>query len=183
MDRTTIVGCGPNVYDGLSRIKLDEPVILCNFSIHFLLMLRFTDVKWFITDNHVVDLPWFTAAYEQFKHLLWGSDQVAKRVKVAYQFEENPSFMPGDSRLIDHVYRAGATVAGSAMQYCYYHGTTVALCGVDMRGSTSLSHDKPVYPEGHWDFRREALNQLIKLHMPETVSLTKTALEVRLADN
>jgi hypothetical protein len=175
--RCTIVGCGPNGQAAYNRIDWASLVILVNGAIT--LMGRYLPVNmlWLVSDNRIVDCAWFKYHYHLYGNRLFGSGQVAERVKVAHQFQENPWFVWGDYSLIPGVCRGGGSGVGCAMQLAHDREHDITLCGVDMSGSTSLSHPlKNVYGPDHWDFKKTVLNALIAGPMPSTRTISKTEL-------
>lgn len=176
--RYTIVGCGPNGQAAYDRIDWTAPVILCNGAI--VLAESNRPANWFVSDNRIVDCPGFDYYYSKYVKWLWGSSQVAERVIVYNQFEENPWFTWGDYSLIPGVYRGGGSVVGCAMQHAHALGFDITLCGVDMSGSTSLSHPgQNLYGPDHWEFKKAVLNALIAGPMPNTRTISKTELKCR----
>jgi len=175
--RCTIAGCGPNLYDSFERINWDELVIVCNAAIVLVAGHETSNWIWFVEDNGVVDLAWFDHYHALYKSRLYGSAQVAERVEVGHQYEENPWFTWGDYALKPGVYRGGGSVVGCGMQWADEHGYDSTLCGVDMAGSQSISHiNRPVYAAGHWNFKKACINALIAGPMPNTRTISRTEL-------
>ena len=187
MTNAYIVGCGPNGHLGYAKMKRDNLIILCNASIKVAEDYRvgrfskgFDNIMWMISDGNIPKLPWFYTYYEKYKHILWGGDQIIEKVKCAHSFKENPWFAWNDLRLVEGSYRGGGSIVGCAMQHCLYNDLIPTLVGVDMCGPESISHPgKETYKPDHWEFKKHVLNHLIKTHLPETTTLTETALDVK----
>ena len=138
-----------------------------------------------ISDWKCTETDWFIEAYSRFAHTLHGSAQVAERVTVAYEFQENPWMMlpdfwekdkAPDVKPMKGVYRGGASVVGCALHRCYWENETPILVGVDMDGDNALVGR--VYKPGHWDQKIELLNALFGKYLPQTRTLTETKLNL-----
>lgn len=181
MSDVYIVGCGMTSKAAWKLIPPTSEVIFCNAAIEAWQTTKHPRnmVRWFVSDNKFIDTECFKHYYPCAMDVLWGSGQVAERITVEVEFQENPSMTPWDVKPVKGVYRAGGSVVGNAMHCAYWDCLVPVVVGVDMDGTKSLSHDGEVYKPGHWGDRRKMLDAFIGQYLPETVSLTPTTLDIK----
>lgn len=176
-DRVYIVGCGPDGAPAYDRIDPDCDVILCNAAINLLNRYTLPKAIWMVSDHNFIKTESFIRHYERYAHLLHGSAQVAKVCTVARQWQENPWMIWGDVSPICESWRGGGSIVGCALHRAYWRGQQAILCGVDMHGTYSLSHPGvDYYAHDHWKFKLYALNTFIDRFMPDTRTISETAL-------
>ncbi len=86
--------------------------------------------------------------------------------RADYSFAYMPAIMPSTQRLDSGVLHAGATVAGCALQLCYWAGCqSVTLCGIDMFGNRYA--DGTISPchasRQNWGEQMHNMNRIIAL--------------------
>jgi hypothetical protein len=96
------------------------------------------------TDPSYISEPWFTEALKcpDPKAFGWELTSRVRNVNIAYTFWHEPDYWkePSPFDFIYGLLREGGTIAGMALQLCYWKGVKrVVLCGIDMKGHT------------HWD--------------------------------
>jgi hypothetical protein len=178
----TIVGSGPNGAAHINQINTSSTLLALNGACQYDLNFDY----WFCFDPDVCQHRWFNQYYQENYTKSVFSSKMLKMTQLSslYTFKKDPNFGKHNvsNNLIYGTLRGGATIAGAALQACFFAGCKhITLVGVDMYGSQYFYkkiNNKPQHKE--WK-QLSQLNQLIvklKSHGLEITSLSETALEL-----